>query len=468
MPTARPVALGGATLVTIALATTVWLLVEIGAHSLMIRAAAPEVLTFLPALVVVTLAAVPWAIVAEEHHAVRVSGLTLAGVCSVLPMWAAAPAADARGGALLLATAPLALTGLAVIAHSWSGATVATGVTGLQALTYDPFADVGCVWQCLQVPATWPMDTFAVVLLSAIGVVATCVLVLARSGRGEPGLDPFLDAAAVGFAGLAVARLVSPDDPAVHAVTLLGPGLLVGVVAAACVARWIRARLARTAARRVAAQLAADPEALVELADRVDVTLLSAGQRLAISNARLAQESRRRLEDVRASQRRIVATRDAERRRIERDLHDGIQQRLVGVLMLIAGRGLDDVELQVKGVLADLREFSRGRFPEVLDEEGLVAALHDLAERSDADIRLSTALDHDPPKEHARAVLALVDAAACGTVDVRVTAGEDGVVVVVDGAVPDDLGDAWDRFGALGGDLVRTRSGIEGSLPCGW
>lgn len=434
----------------------------------MARAGGPEVLEYLPSFVVAAAPVVLLGVVAERHDGTRSMGLALAGVCSLLPLWAAAPAVDARTGALLLATSPLTLAGLAVMARAWLGAAACAAVAALQALTYDPFADVGCAWHCRQVPPIWPLDTSTVVLLSAIGVVTASGLVIAREHRAGTGPDLFLDAAAVGLAAAAVARVVSPDDPAVHTVALLAPGLVTGLFATACAVRFVRARLARAATRRLAGHLATDPEALVALADQVDVTLLSAGQRLAIGNALVAQESRRRLADVQASQRRIVAARDAERQRIERDLHDGIQQRLVGVLMLIAGRGMDDLERQVREVLAELREFSRGRFPAILDEEGLSAALHDLAERADVDVRVAIDLDRDPGTDQGRAVFALVDAAACGDLDVRLTAREDGLVVVVDGPVPDDLGDVWDRFGALGGRLVRTGSGIEGRLPCGW
>jgi hypothetical protein len=186
-----------------------------------------------------------------------------------------------------------------------------------------------------------------------------------------------------------------------------------------------------------------------------------------LKSAGVAGESRARGGVLGASQRRVVAAADAERRRIERDLHDGAQQRLVGVLMQISGRGLDGVEDQIRDVLADLRSFSHGTFPSVLDEEGLAVALDELAATSDAVLRLDVRLDGPVPLEHSRAVYALVLRLAAGTIDVSV-ASRDGVVdVTVVGGPPADLSDVIDRFGALDGTLVVADRKVVGCLPCG-
>jgi signal transduction histidine kinase len=99
--------------------------------------------------------------------------------------------------------------------------------------------------------------------------------------------------------------------------------------------------------------------------------------------------------DVAASRRRIVAAGDETRRRIERDLHDGIQQRLVSLgLNLVAARAAVPVELgalddelcrlvnELVGVQHDLREIARGIHPAILAEGGLEPALKTLARRS--------------------------------------------------------------------------------------
>ena len=119
---------------------------------------------------------------------------------------------------------------------------------------------------------------------------------------------------------------------------------------------------------------------------------------LALQNARLAAVGRARLAEVRASQRRIVDASDAERQRIERDLHDGAQQRLVGASFQLSlarsrlaagGETLSRTEASVGEALERLRLLGHGIFPATLATEGLAAALEDLARAAD----LPTTLD---------------------------------------------------------------------------
>ncbi len=97
---------------------------------------------------------------------------------------------------------------------------------------------------------------------------------------------------------------------------------------------------------------------------------------LAIEMARLRVELRRRLDEVEASRARIVAVADEERRRIERDLHDGAQQRLVSIGLALrhaqhqlgpaageAGRTLDDAIVQITEAIDELRELAQGLHP---------------------------------------------------------------------------------------------------------
>jgi signal transduction histidine kinase len=114
---------------------------------------------------------------------------------------------------------------------------------------------------------------------------------------------------------------------------------------------------------------------------------------VALENDRLQAEAHERLAELRASRERIVAAGDAERRRLERNLHDGAQQRLVAIalqLRLLEHRVGDDpsaAELvstaseEVSRSLQELRELARGLHPAVL-EHGLGAALQALANRS--------------------------------------------------------------------------------------
>lgn len=128
-----------------------------------------------------------------------------------------------------------------------------------------------------------------------------------------------------------------------------------------------------------------------------DPALVSAGvavTRFAIDNERLGLEISRQLEEVRASRARIVEAGDAERRRIERDLHDGVQQRLVALAMALrraggdaesesqAGQALRRGADEALAAVEEVRELARGIHPAVLTEAGLKPALQALADRS--------------------------------------------------------------------------------------
>lgn len=117
---------------------------------------------------------------------------------------------------------------------------------------------------------------------------------------------------------------------------------------------------------------------------------------LAVENGRLAAEIEAQLTEVRASRARIVAAGDTERQRLERDLHDGAQQRLVALtlaLRLARTRlgddadpeimaGLEQASVEAKAALSELRELARGIHPQILTEAGLHAAIESLAARS--------------------------------------------------------------------------------------
>ena len=113
---------------------------------------------------------------------------------------------------------------------------------------------------------------------------------------------------------------------------------------------------------------------------------------LVLENERLAAEVRSQLAEVRASRGRIVTAADAERRRIERNLHDGAQQRLVTLSVALgleasrADRAAADVlsraQDEVEQALGELRELARGIHPTLLRDEGLTAAVKALARRA--------------------------------------------------------------------------------------
>ncbi len=144
------------------------------------------------------------------------------------------------------------------------------------------------------------------------------------------------------------------------------------------------------------AALIHDP-ALLEERDLVESVRATAG--LVLENERLAAEVRAQLEEVRASRARIVAAADEERRRLERDLHDGAQQRLVALSLKLAlaqadadsstSVTLDHAREDVERALAALREFARGVHPSVLREDGLDSAIEALARRAPLPVEIT-------------------------------------------------------------------------------
>ena len=130
------------------------------------------------------------------------------------------------------------------------------------------------------------------------------------------------------------------------------------------------------------------------------VRAAGAAAALALENERLEADLRRRVVDLRESRARIIAAGDAERRRLERDLHDGAQQRLVGLalrLRLARRRVPDDAEAaplleeameELSETLGELRELARGIHPALLADRGLDAALPALARRSAVPVEL--------------------------------------------------------------------------------
>jgi signal transduction histidine kinase len=133
------------------------------------------------------------------------------------------------------------------------------------------------------------------------------------------------------------------------------------------------------------------------------VRAVGAAAALALEHERLDAELRAKVDELRASRARIIEVTLAERRRLERDLHDGAQQRLVSValgLRLAERRLRDDPEGvrellatagdELDAALAELRELARGIHPAVLSERGLEAALEPLASRAPIPVELDT------------------------------------------------------------------------------
>jgi signal transduction histidine kinase/CRP-like cAMP-binding protein len=185
-----------------------------------------------------------------------------------------------------------------------------------------------------------------------------------------------------------------------------------------------------------------------------------------------------------ASRARIVAAGDEARRRIERNLHDGVQQRLIALGLDLqvartmlptdraaASEGIERVEREIESVLEELRELSRGLHPPMLSSRGLGASLRVLARRSPIGVELDVELDERPDAPVETAVYYVVSEALANAVKhsnatrIRVNVGQTEnrqalCAMIVDdgvgGAAPtpgSGLTGIADRVVALGGRL---------------
>jgi signal transduction histidine kinase len=225
-----------------------------------------------------------------------------------------------------------------------------------------------------------------------------------------------------------------------------------------------------------------------------------AAARLALHNARLQADVSAQLAKVQESRRRIVTAGDEQRRKIERDLHDGAQQRLVALALelRIAQRQFGEASPELERVLGDavselqvaveeLRELARGVHPAVLTEEGLPGALMSLAARTPVPVRIDAPEDRFPGEIEAAAYFVACEAIAnavkhAHATQIRVSAQRrDGTLVVeveddgVGGARENGAGSGLrgliDRVEAHGGTLrVESEPGagtrVVGELPC--
>jgi signal transduction histidine kinase len=176
-----------------------------------------------------------------------------------------------------------------------------------------------------------------------------------------------------------------------------------------------------------AVALALLPAGLVLLPISVRALSAFAGVHAAVARALLTtsreSELNARVVDLRTSQTRIIAAADAERRRLERDLHDGAQQRLVAVALNLQiarerlHRGEDALELvsqagdEAKRAIGELRDLARGIHPAVLTERGLGPALRDVAGRSPVPVTVIDELsERFPPTVEATAYFVVSEA----------------------------------------------------------
>lgn len=214
-------------------------------------------------------------------------------------------------------------------------------------------------------------------------------------------------------------------------------------------------------------------------------------------------------DELRRSRQRVVAATDRERRRIERDLHDGAQSRLVGINLQLArvrtelrtdvdaaDDGLAAVRQEVQRAHAELRDLAHGLYPSVLTQHGLAAAIEAAADRSPTPVRLDIgAVGRLPADREAAVYFCLLEAlhnadkyAQASTVEIRLRRTGDGDAAVVVFEVVDDgvgfdvvaarldggqgLTNLADRLGAVSGTLEIESSGgagttVRGTVPVG-
>ncbi|WP_239331371.1 sensor histidine kinase [Frankia sp. CiP3] len=318
-----------------------------------------------------------WSDALQQAEEVTGAAVALAVTAVLVRRWMTA------GPPLRRVLAPVFVTGLV-----GGGVTVLDGVLDLP----HPVRQV-LLWVYMAVFCLLPLGFLAGVLRVRLGRTAVGDLL---AGLTEPRPAAELRGAlarALGDPSLQVAYWHADADEFVDAdgavVALPGPDQARDV------------RLVERDGRRVAA-LVHDP-ALREDPHILDAVTAAAG--LALDNQRLAAEVRAQLAEVRASRLRIVAAADTERRRLERDLHDGAQQRLVAATLTLRllQRHLDGkIDPDAAGLLAsgtagldaamaELRELARGIHPAILTDAGLLPAVAELAARAPAPVDVDAA-----------------------------------------------------------------------------
>ena len=230
---------------------------------------------------------------------------------------------------------------------------------------------------------------------------------------------------------------------------------------------------------------------------------LAAQAGLVLRNVRLTEELRANLEELRASRQRLVTAQDVERRRIERNIHDGAQQQLVALAVQtrmaesLAGTDPERAQEMLRGLqqglqdaLEDLRDLARGIYPPLLADRGLGAALEAQARRSSVPVAMEAdGVGRYPQEAEAAVYFCVLEAlqnvakyAEATRAVIRLTGQADELRFEVqdDGRGFDPAATGYgtgvqgmvDRLAALGGELrVLSEPGsgttVVGSLPLG-
>ncbi|GMQ86552.1 MAG: hypothetical protein BMS9Abin07_2134 [Acidimicrobiia bacterium] len=223
-------------------------------------------------------------------------------------------------------------------------------------------------------------------------------------------------------------------------------------------------------------------------ADRHLLHDVAAGAGLLLRNIRLNAELTDRAEELRMSRRRLVAAQDAERRRLERNLHDGAQQQVValkvklGLAKTLAEREeAEQIAAAVGGLAADtqravdgMRAAARGIYPPLLEAEGLRAALVALGREASIEVNIEAdGVGRYPPEIEATIYFSVLEAIGQSSGGARVTVAEDAgaLTFTIEGANGGaGLEAVSDRMDAVGGtlNLESIKGGgtiVTGRLP---
>jgi signal transduction histidine kinase len=227
---------------------------------------------------------------------------------------------------------------------------------------------------------------------------------------------------------------------------------------------------------------------------------VSAAAGMALENGRLQSELRARLEELRGSRERVLEAGQSERQRLERNLHDGAQQRLIALSLDLsrleqrirddpeARAQIDQARQEIAQSLEELREVAHGLHPAVVSGHGLAVALESLAARAPVPVRLTVDLEERVAEQLEVAAYYVISEslanigkhahATSATIDVARADGRLIVEIVDDGVGGADseggsgLRGLADRVEALDGQLrVWTPRGggtrVRAEMPCG-
>jgi signal transduction histidine kinase len=239
----------------------------------------------------------------------------------------------------------------------------------------------------------------------------------------------------------------------------------------------------------------------VSPSDEKLVADLAAQAGLVLRNVRLTEELKARLDDLKAAQKRLVSAQDEERRKLERNIHDGAQQQLVALAVKARlARSLTDrdpaktvellegLESETQDALENLRDLARGIYPPLLADKGLVAAVESQARKAPIPVELQAeGVGRLPRDIEAAAYFSILEAlqnvtkyAEATRVIVRLSASDGSLAFEIEddgvGFAPDStptgtgLQGIADRLTALDGVLeVRSSPGsgttVSGSVP---